>query len=93
MNEDCVYKQRCNANQLSPELDENGSSTNGWAVYNYNNKEIGEDHCVGKWRYATMDEAIHYDKVLKPFNINEYRISLVETIIENLDKIELKLKS
>lgn len=60
-----VFKQRCEEEWLCPELDLNGSSTNGWSII----RGYNETDC--EWRFATLKEIEEYDRLGKPFNINK----------------------
>ena len=62
------YKVRENKVFLRPELDSNGSTTNGWKSVPYNPNEY---HKNRNWRYATEKEAIEYEKRGKPYDVTE----------------------
>lgn len=62
------YKVRENNIFLRPELDSDGSITNGWQCILYNPNRF---HETRNWRYATEKESIEYERRGKPYDVTE----------------------
>ena len=62
------YKVRENKVFLRPELDSNGSTTNGWKCIPYNPNKF---HKTRNWRYATQKEIDEYERRGKPYDVTE----------------------
>ena len=62
------YKVRENNVFLRPELDSNGSTTNGWECIPYNPNQF---HKTRNWRYATQEEIDEYERKGKPYDVAE----------------------
>jgi len=56
------YLQRSNSSYIRPEIDSKGLTGNGWVCYKYD---------MNNWRYASAQEAAEYDRLGKPYNVNE----------------------
>ncbi len=59
---DNCYLQRSNNSYIRPEIDSTGSTKNGYKSYEYD---------MNNWRYASAQEAAEYDRLGKPYNVNE----------------------
>lgn len=76
--EDTVYKQREDYEKLRTYLDSKGSIINGWNWINAN------EHEGQRWRYATQEEAAHYEVIGKPYCITDLPPNLT-ALIDDLD--------
>ena len=63
-----IFKQKSTDSYLLPELDVEGSTTNGWGMIDFARKEE-----YSNWRYATNDEILEYDRIGKPFNTSKFK--------------------
>lgn len=82
-----VYKQSYDFPFLRTELDSNGSRTNGW-----NNYEFKNTNTYFKWRYATKEEILAYEKAGKPVHISEAIYPVIENneyLIELFKKLRI----
>lgn len=60
------YKQSVDYHYLMSCLDSKGSVTNGWNFINHDEPS--------KWRYATSEEAVYYEKIGKPYDVIRFSI-------------------
>lgn len=67
------FKQRCDACDINPVIDLNGSRTNGNIEMTFNKKSKLLD-----WRYATQKEISHYDQINAPYDITEITDKIYE---------------
>lgn len=56
------YKQEINGEYITPYLDNNLHTDNGWSIHPYNKSQKND------WRYATHEEIQEYDRLDKPFD-------------------------
>lgn len=66
-----IFKQREDFSYLRAELDCTGSDSNGWCMV---------EACKGhNWRYATPEEAAHYEKLKKPYDVTKPQVVRCKT--------------
>lgn len=58
------YKMREQRSYLVAELDSEGSRINGYGLIDFKNNDF--------WRYATIEEAMEYDRLGKPFDTTKF---------------------
>lgn len=80
-----VFKQRDDCEYLSVYEDIAGDA-NGWGLVNFDRSEK-----YSEWRYATVEEIEHYEKIGKPYNVVEvyFKTQNYDYLIPILTKLNI----